>query len=86
MWTSPRSIPTDPLFLTLYKELYYRHIYSKLTPTLQQRFESYENYCDLFNYILGRSGSVLFSGGGLAKRRPKVPLAGLHQRAESMPP
>lgn len=45
--------PSDPLFLTLYKELYYRHIYAKLAPTVDQRFESYENYCDLFNYILG---------------------------------
>lgn len=49
---------TDPLFLTLYKELYYRHIYSKLAPTLDQRFESYENYCDLFNYILGMNALI----------------------------
>ena len=43
----------DPLSICLYKELYYRHIYSKLTPTVQQRADSFQNYCDLFNHILG---------------------------------
>jgi len=40
----------DKVFLVLYKELYYRHIYSIQTaiPTLEQRFESWQNYCDLF--------------------------------------
>ncbi|XP_065659692.1 eukaryotic translation initiation factor 3 subunit L isoform X3 [Hydra vulgaris] len=42
----------DKLFLTLYKELYYRHIYSKLKPTMEHRYASYYNYCELFNYIL----------------------------------
>lgn len=44
----------DHLFLILYKELYYRHIYAKIQggPSLDQRFESYYNYCNLFNYIL----------------------------------
>merc|ERR1712126_699329 len=42
----------DKLFLTLYKELYYRHIYAKLKPTLEHRYQSYYNYCELFNYIL----------------------------------
>ena len=36
----------------LYKELYYRHIYSKLQPTLEQRIESWLNYCDIFNLLL----------------------------------
>jgi len=44
----------DVLFLVLYKELYYRHIYAKLNPTINDRFNSYLNYCDLFNYILGK--------------------------------
>ncbi|KAG2229543.1 RNA polymerase I-associated factor PAF67-domain-containing protein [Thamnidium elegans] len=48
----------DQVFLTLYRELYYRHIYARLTPTLEQRFHSYENYCDLFNYILNSDGPV----------------------------
>jgi len=42
----------DKLFLTLYKELYFRHIYAKLKPTLEHRYQSYYNYCELFNYIL----------------------------------
>ncbi|XP_015749669.1 PREDICTED: eukaryotic translation initiation factor 3 subunit L-like, partial [Acropora digitifera] len=49
------------VFLILYKELYYRHIYNKLKPTLDQRFESYFNYCDLFNYILNTDEPVPLS-------------------------
>ncbi|KAJ3214258.1 Eukaryotic translation initiation factor 3 subunit L [Dinochytrium kinnereticum] len=45
----------DPIFIILYKELYYRHIYSKMQPTLEDRFNSYANYCDLFNFILNSS-------------------------------
>ncbi|NP_001279102.1 eukaryotic translation initiation factor 3 subunit L [Callorhinchus milii] len=50
----------DVVFLILYKELYYRHIYAKVSggPTLEQRFESYYNYCNLFNYILNADGPV----------------------------
>ncbi|KAI8377870.1 RNA polymerase I-associated factor PAF67-domain-containing protein [Radiomyces spectabilis] len=48
----------DTVFLTLYRELYYRHIYARLTPTLEHRIRSYENYCDLFNYILNSDGPV----------------------------
>ncbi|KAJ3103436.1 Eukaryotic translation initiation factor 3 subunit L [Phlyctochytrium planicorne] len=46
---------SDAIFLILYKELYYRHIYAKMQPTLEDRFNSYANYCDLFNYILNNS-------------------------------
>lgn len=48
----------DRVFLILYKELYYRHIYAKLTPTIEHRFESYYNYCHLFNYILSAETPV----------------------------
>ncbi|KXJ28540.1 eukaryotic translation initiation factor 3 subunit L [Exaiptasia diaphana] len=51
-------VEDDQVFLILYKELYYRHIYNKLKPTLDQRFESYYNYCDLFNYILNTDEPV----------------------------
>ena len=44
----------DELFLILYRELYFRHIYAKLQPTLENRFVSYENYCALFNLILSK--------------------------------
>jgi len=45
-------VDSDQQFLLLYKELYYRHIYSKLQPTLEQRIESWLNYCDIFNLLL----------------------------------
>jgi len=45
-------VDSDQQFLLLYKELYYRHIYSKLQPTLEQRIESWSNYCDIFNLLL----------------------------------
>ncbi|XP_048761523.1 eukaryotic translation initiation factor 3 subunit L-like [Ostrea edulis] len=53
-------VQNDPLFLILYKELFYRHIYARVQngPTLEQRFESYYNYCNLFNYILNADGPV----------------------------
>lgn len=51
-------VQKDQLFLILYKELYYRHVYARVSggPTLEQRFESYFNYCSLFNYILSAEG------------------------------
>ncbi|KAG6877339.1 hypothetical protein C0993_008476 [Termitomyces sp. T159_Od127] len=42
----------DPVFLILYRELYYRHVYSRLQPNIDDRFHSYENSCELFNYLL----------------------------------
>ncbi|XP_039260947.2 eukaryotic translation initiation factor 3 subunit L-like [Styela clava] len=50
----------DSLFLILYKELYYRHIYARVSqgPDQDQRFKSYYNYCDLFNYILNADSPV----------------------------
>lgn len=52
-WPSPESVSplfnNDKTFLLLYKELYYRHLFSKMQPTLLQRFEGWNNYCDLFN-------------------------------------
>uniref|UniRef100_H2ZDI7 Eukaryotic translation initiation factor 3 subunit L n=1 Tax=Ciona savignyi TaxID=51511 RepID=H2ZDI7_CIOSA len=63
-WPEAESIVhivgNDPLFLIMYKELYYRHIYARIQsgPTQEQRFKSYYNYCDLFNYILNADGPV----------------------------
>jgi len=48
----------DEVFLLFYKELYYRHIYSRLVPTLAQRLEAWENYCELFNFILSECYEV----------------------------
>ena len=35
-------VNNDPHFLILYRELYYRHIYARLTPTIEHRFASYD--------------------------------------------
>lgn len=48
----------NEVFGIFYKELYFRHIYSKLTPNIDDRFSSYENYCAIFNYILNSEGPV----------------------------
>ncbi|XP_017890437.1 eukaryotic translation initiation factor 3 subunit L [Ceratina calcarata] len=48
-------VDNDSLFLCLYKELYYRHIYARTSshgPTLQHRLDSFSNYCELFNHLL----------------------------------
>ena len=42
----------DQIFLILYRELYYRHVYSRIQPDIDDRFHSYENSCELFNYLL----------------------------------
>ena len=49
------SFLPDPIFLILYRELYYRHVYSRLQPNIDDRFHSYENSCELFNYLLSTS-------------------------------
>jgi hypothetical protein len=43
---------SDQVFLILYRELYYRHVYSRLQPNIDDRFHSYENSCELFNHLL----------------------------------
>ncbi|KAG5634029.1 hypothetical protein H0H81_003718, partial [Sphagnurus paluster] len=48
----------DPIFLILYRELYYRHVYSRLQPNIDDRFHSYENSCELFNYLLNSDDPV----------------------------
>ncbi|KAK9467351.1 RNA polymerase I-associated factor PAF67-domain-containing protein [Lipomyces arxii] len=55
-WPDPNTVVRplvndDLLFLSLYTEMYYRHLYAKLQPTLDDRLASYDNYCTLFNYI-----------------------------------
>ncbi|PVU98136.1 hypothetical protein BB559_001775 [Furculomyces boomerangus] len=61
-WPDPRFVSAlvndTGIFLILYKEMYYRHIYSKLQPTPEERVLSFENYCELFNYILNSDKPV----------------------------
>ena len=42
------------LFLILYKELYYRDLYTRMNrgPSLAHRYDSYMNYQELFSEIL----------------------------------
>ncbi|XP_018322814.1 eukaryotic translation initiation factor 3 subunit L [Agrilus planipennis] len=64
-WPEESEVATlvnnDPVFMILYKELYFRHIYARIQggPSLEQRFNSFYNYCDLFNYILSAEKPVL---------------------------
>ncbi|KAI0764991.1 eukaryotic translation initiation factor 3 subunit 6 [Fomes fomentarius] len=51
-------VKDDQIFLILYRELYYRHVYSRLSPDIDDRFHSYENSCELFNYLLNSDGPV----------------------------
>ncbi|KAG8899469.1 hypothetical protein FRB99_006696 [Tulasnella sp. 403] len=51
-------VDNDTIFLVLYRELYYRHVYSRLSPNVDDRFHSYENSCELFNYLLNSDGPV----------------------------
>mmetsp|Transcript_127837 Transcript_127837/g.368114 ORF Transcript_127837/g.368114 Transcript_127837/m.368114 type:complete len:529 (+) Transcript_127837:89-1675(+) len=46
------QISDEPLFIILYKELYYRHIYSRLQVSLDDRRGSWENYCMLLDLII----------------------------------
>ncbi|VEN44724.1 unnamed protein product [Callosobruchus maculatus] len=63
-WPDPdevaAAVGNDYVFMILYKELYFRHIYARLPggPTPDQRFQSFFNYCNLFNYILNAEEPV----------------------------
>ena len=56
-WPDPHKVGEvidDGLFTTLYRELFYRHIFIKLRkPVQQDRHSAFENYIGLFTYILG---------------------------------
>ena len=47
---------SNKVFLLFYKELYFRHIYAKLQPTIENRLDSFANYEALFKYLLGEWG------------------------------
>jgi len=46
------EVKDDPLFIILYKDLYYRHIYTKLTVNYDDRRASWENYCKLLELFV----------------------------------
>lgn len=45
-------VDNDHVFCLLYREMWYRHLYARLSPTLRQRVDSYDNYCSLFQVVL----------------------------------
>lgn len=47
-------VQNNQVFMTLYKELYFRHIHAKIQggPQFDQRVASFFNYCEFFNTIL----------------------------------
>lgn len=42
----------DHVFCLLYKEMWFRHLYARLSPTPKQRIDSWDNYCSLFQVVL----------------------------------
>ncbi|KAG9456148.1 hypothetical protein H6P81_000656 [Aristolochia fimbriata] len=45
-------VDNDHVFCLLYQEMWFRHLYARMTPTLKQRLDSYDNYCSLFQVVL----------------------------------
>lgn len=55
-WPSADSVAPyvdkDHVFGLLYREMWFRHVFARLSPTLKQRIDSWENYCNLFKVIM----------------------------------
>ncbi|CAL0327293.1 unnamed protein product [Lupinus luteus] len=45
-------VDNDHVFCLLYKEMWFRHLYARLNPTIRQRIDSWDNYCSLFQVVL----------------------------------
>ncbi|EPS61195.1 hypothetical protein M569_13603, partial [Genlisea aurea] len=45
-------VDNDHVFCLLYREMWFRHLYARLSPTLRQRLDSWDNYCNLFQVVL----------------------------------
>jgi len=45
-------VDNDHVFCLLYREMWFRHLYARLQPTLKQRMDSWDNYCSLFQVVL----------------------------------
>ncbi|BGP30011.1 hypothetical protein JCM10296v2_001763 [Rhodotorula toruloides] len=48
----------DEVFLALYREKSFRHIFANLNPNLDDRIQSYDQYCQLFNLMLNAPGPL----------------------------
>ncbi|XP_051129923.1 uncharacterized protein LOC127250602 [Andrographis paniculata] len=55
-WPSVDSVApyvdNDHVFCLLYREMWFRHLYARLVPTLTHRIDSWDNYCNLFQVVL----------------------------------
>jgi hypothetical protein len=49
------------------RQLYFRHVYAKLEPNVDDRFQSYENICELFNLLLSECASAVWDMGAVLK-------------------
>lgn len=58
-------VDRDQVFCMLYKEMYYRHLYAIQQPSLQIRFESWDNYTALFGVILHGNVNMQLPNGWL---------------------
>merc|ERR1712113_24947 len=60
-WPKPETVreqvADEELFLVFYRELYYRHIYSRCQVNFEDRKGSWENYCKLLDLIIDDLGS-----------------------------
>ncbi|KAL0905832.1 hypothetical protein M5K25_024271 [Dendrobium thyrsiflorum] len=45
-------VDNDHVFCLLYREMWFRHVYARLSPTGRQRVDSWDNYCSLFSVVL----------------------------------
>ncbi|KAL0311989.1 UNVERIFIED_CONTAM: 8-hydroxygeraniol oxidoreductase [Sesamum radiatum] len=45
-------VDNDHVFCLLYREMWFRHLYARLSPTPKQRIDSWDNYCSLFQVVL----------------------------------
>ncbi|KAJ0400461.1 hypothetical protein P43SY_004810 [Pythium insidiosum] len=58
-WPEPAAIESlvegDATFLLLYKQIYFRHMFSKLQPGFEFKVESWQTYCAIFDGILDGS-------------------------------
>ncbi|KAJ3346622.1 Eukaryotic translation initiation factor 3 subunit L [Entophlyctis luteolus] len=54
----PSTEPPSPLFVCLYNDLFYRHIFARSSPTLQHWESSFDNYLALFSLLLDGDGPL----------------------------
>jgi len=65
--TTGPTAADDEIFLALYEELYFRHVYSRTSsPSIEERVESWKAYCRLFDCVLNEGEREGVGGvGGL---------------------